>query len=130
LNESKSSSDAEKKLEPKETDIPLDVDLFFKTAHLLQLEEHSYFEYLKTGDERFKKLWLEFRERRIANLNDLIKGVQLEKGSEGWCIWKHLLGLFYRSLECESKRHEESIVDARLAFSVFEMLRRSKKVQV
>jgi hypothetical protein len=128
LNESKSSSDVEKKLEPKETDIPLDVDLFFKTAHLLQLEEHSYFEYLKTGDEKFKKLWLAFRDRRVVNLNDLLKGVELEKGSESWCCFKHLLGAFYRSLECESKGHQESIVDAKLVLSVFEMLRRSKKV--
>jgi hypothetical protein len=63
------------------------------------MEEHFFFTYNKTGDEKYLDLLNEVREVRKSLLKKIIK----EYEGEVWCISKHLLAASMRLMEVGTK---------------------------
>lgn len=89
-----------KKLEKGEKlDLSSDEDLSIGIMNLISTEEHLFFTYNKTGQEKYLELLNEVREMRKALLKKIIKDYQ----GEVWCISKHLLASSMRLLEVGTK---------------------------
>ena len=71
-------------------------DLSIGIMNLVSLEEHAYFSYIKTQDEKFLSILENVREMR-KNLLKLI--VTEDDGSEKWCMSKHFLASSMRLFE-------------------------------
>src|SRR3989344_6546357 len=71
-------------------------DLSIGIMNLVSLEEHAYFSYIKTQDEKFLSILENVREMR-KNLLKLI--VKEDDGSEKWCMSKHFLASSMRLFE-------------------------------
>ena len=74
-------------------------DLSIGLMNLISLEEHAYFSYIKTGDEKFLELLEKTREIRKEHLKKIVK----ESDAEVWCMSKHLLASSMRLIEVGNK---------------------------
>jgi hypothetical protein len=89
-----------KKLEKGEKlDLSSDEDLSIGIMNLISMEEHFFFTYNKTGDEKYLDLLNEVREVRKSLLKKIIKDYE----GEVWCISKHLLAASMRLMEVGTK---------------------------
>lgn len=89
-----------KKLEKGEKlDLSSDEDLSVAIMNLISMEEHFFFTYNKTGDEKYLDLLNEIREMRKSALKKIIKDYE----GEVWCISKHLLATSMRFMEVGTK---------------------------
>ncbi|MGB9883241.1 MAG: hypothetical protein ACPLRN_01870 [Microgenomates group bacterium] len=89
-----------KKLEKGEKlDLSSDEDLSIGIMNLISIEEHLFFTYNKTDDEKYLDLLNEVREMRKSLLKKIIKDYE----GEVWCISKHLLAASMRLMEVGTK---------------------------
>lgn len=92
--------DKVKKMEMGEKlDLSSDEDLSIAIMNLISMEEHFFFTYNKTKDEKYLDLLNEVREMRKSALKRIIK----EYEGEVWCISKHLLSASMRFMEVGTK---------------------------
>ncbi len=80
-------------------DLSSDEDLSMAIMNLISMEEHFFFTYSKTKDERYLDLLDEVRQMRKAALKRIIKDYE----GEVWCISKHLLAASMRYMEVGTK---------------------------
>lgn len=96
-----------KKLQQLKTDNPFDLssleDLAIAIMNLISIEEHLFFTWNKTQDEKFLIYLNEIRIKRINLLKNLINDYQ----GEVWCISKHLLASAMRIMEVGTKYLKE-----------------------
>ena len=86
-------------------------DLSIALMNIISLEEHSFFSYIKTNDEKFLKILEIVREMR-KNLLKLI--VKDNDDSEKWCMSKHFLASSMRLYEVGNRfLHENKIEEAK-----------------
>ena len=84
-------------------------DLSIGLMNLVSLEEHAFFSYIKTQDEKFLAILNNVREIRKKLLKLIVKD---DDGSEKWCMSKHFLASSMRLFEVgnrmlhENKREE------------------------
>lgn len=89
-----------KKLERGEKlDLSSDEDLSIAVMNLISIEEHFFFTYNKTKNEKYLDLLNEVREMRKSLLKRIIKDYE----GEVWCISKHLLAGSMRLMEVGTK---------------------------
>lgn len=89
-----------KKMEQGEQlDLSSDEDLSLAIMNLVSMEEHFFFTYSKTGDEKYLDLLDEVRSMRKRALKRIIKDYE----GEVWCISKHLLATSMRFMEVGTK---------------------------
>jgi len=89
-----------KKLEKGEKlDLSSDEDLSIGIMNLISIEEHLFFTYNKTKDQKYLELLNEVREMR----KDLLKRIIKDYEGEVWCISKHLLAASMRLIEVGTK---------------------------
>lgn len=89
-----------KKLERGEKlDLSSDEDLSIGVMNLISIEEHFFFTYGKTKDEKYLDLLNEVREMR----KDLLKRIIKDYEGEIYCISKHLLAASMRLMEVGTK---------------------------
>jgi len=74
-------------------------DLSIGIMNLISIEEHLFFTFNKTKDEKYIELLNEVRLMRTELLKDIIKDYE----GEVWCISKHLLASSMRLLEVGTK---------------------------
>lgn len=74
-------------------------DLSVAIMNLIGIEEHLFFSYGKTNDQKYLALLNEIREMRKKLLKQLIKDYE----GEEWCISKHLLAGSMRLMEVGTK---------------------------
>ena len=74
-------------------------DLSIGIMNLISIEEHLFFTFNKTKDEKYIDLLNEVRAIRTELLRDIIKDYE----GEVWCISKHLLASSMRLLEVGTK---------------------------
>lgn len=92
--------DKVKKMEKGEKlDLSSDEDLSMAVMNIISLEEHLFFTYNKTGNDKYLDLLNEMREIRKTLLKKLIKDYE----GEVWCICKHLLAASMRLMEVGTK---------------------------
>ena len=72
--------------------------------NLVSLEEHSFFSYIKTNDEKFLNILDNVREMRKKLLALIVKN---EDGSEKWCMSKHFLASSMRLFEVANRMFHE-----------------------
>ncbi len=80
-------------------DLSSDEDLSIAIMNLISMEEHFFFNYNKTGNEKYLDLLNEIREIRKSALKRIIKDYE----GENWCISKHLLASSMRFMEVGTK---------------------------
>src|SRR3989344_9435574 len=71
-------------------------DLSIGLMNLVSLEEHAFFSYIKTQDEKFLSILESVREMRKNLLKFIVKD---DDGSEKWCMSKHFLASSMRMFE-------------------------------
>ncbi|MBP8617638.1 MAG: hypothetical protein BWY48_00046 [Parcubacteria group bacterium ADurb.Bin305] len=86
---------------------PLDLsskeDLAIAIMNLISLEEHFFFTYSKTKDDKYLTLLTTIREERKVLLKEIVKNPE----GEIWCISKHLLAASMRLMEVGTKKLNE-----------------------
>src|SRR3989338_3904622 len=82
--------------EKNELDLSAGEDLSIALMNIVSLEEHSFFSYVKTKDEKFLEILEICRELRKKLL---AKIVNKDDNSEKWCMSKHLLASSIRLYE-------------------------------
>ncbi len=90
--------------EKNELDISKDQDLSIGLMNLVSLEEHSFFSYAKTQDDKFLGVLDTVRELRKKLLAKIVKK---SDGSETWCMSKHLLASSMRLYEVANRLFHE-----------------------
>ena len=90
--------------EKNELDISAWEDLSIGLMNLVSLEEHCFFSYAKTKDEKFLRILDVVRELR-KNLMLLI--VKKDDESEKWCMSKHFLASSMRLYETANRLFHE-----------------------
>lgn len=80
-------------------DLSSDEDLSMGVMNLISMEEHFFFTFNKTKDEKYLDLLNEVRQMRKELLKRLIKDYE----GEVWCISKHLLAASMRLMEVGTK---------------------------
>ena len=80
-------------------DLSSDEDLSIAIMNLISMEEHFFFTYSKTKEEKYLDLLNEVREIRKSALKKIIKDYE----GEVWCISKHLLAASMRFMEVGTK---------------------------
>jgi hypothetical protein len=105
-NNKKAASDIDKfmervkKLEKGEKlDLSSDEDLSIGIMNLISIEEHFFFTYNKTKNDKYLEILNEVREMRKSLLKKIIKDYE----GEVWCISKHLLAASMRLMEVGTK---------------------------
>ena len=89
-----------KKMEKGEKlDLSSDEDLSIGIMNLISMEEHFFFTYNKTKNEKYLELLNEIREIRKSALKRIVKDYE----GEVWCISKHLLAASMRFMEVGTK---------------------------
>jgi hypothetical protein len=90
--------------ELKEGKNPLDLsskeDLAIGIMNLISIEEHLFYTFNKTQNQKYLKLLNEVREMRKSLLKEIIKDYE----GENWCISKHLLAAAMRLMEVGTKK--------------------------
>lgn len=89
----------EKVSKEKKIDLSSGEDLSIGIMNLISIEEHLFFTYNKTKNEKYLDLLNEVRLMRTELLKDIIKDYE----GEIWCISKHLLASSMRLLEVGTK---------------------------
>ena len=90
--------------EKNEIDISIMEDLSIGLMNLVSLEEHCFFSYAKTKDDKFLKMLDVARELR-KKLMILI--VKKDDESEKWCMSKHFLASSIRLYEVGNRLYHE-----------------------
>lgn len=80
-------------------DLSSDEDLSIAIMNLISIEEHLFFTYNKTKDDKYLDTLYEIREMR----KDLLKMIIKDYEGEVWCISKHLLAASMRIMEVGTK---------------------------
>lgn len=80
-------------------DLSSDEDLSIAIMNLISIEEHLFFTYNKTKNDKYLELLNEVREMRKSALKRIIKDYE----GEVWCISKHLLAASMRFMEVGTK---------------------------
>ena len=89
-----------KKMEKNElADLSSGEDLSIGIMNLISIEEHLFFTYGKTKDEKYLDLLNEVRETRKIMLKKIIKDYE----GEVWCLCKHFLAASMRFMEVGTK---------------------------
>lgn len=81
--------------EKNQLDLSAGQDLSIGLMNIVSLEEHAFFSYVKTNDEKFLKVLDAARELRKKLLVKIVK----KDDSETWCMSKHLLASSMRLYE-------------------------------
>ncbi len=101
----------EKVKEKNSLDLSDGEDLSIALMNLVSLEEHCFFSYAKTGDEKFLGMLEKTREIRKELLRLIIKE---DDGSEKWCMSKHFLAASMRLYETGNRfLHEKKLDEAK-----------------
>ena len=79
-------------------------DLSIGLMNLVSLEEHCFFSYVKTKDDKFLKMLEKVRELRKKLLALIVKG---DDESEKWCMSKHFLASSMRLFEVGNRLFHE-----------------------
>lgn len=96
--------------EKNELDLSAGEDLSIALMNIVSLEEHSFFSYVKTRDEKFLGVLETCRELRKKLLAKLVN----KDESETWCMSKHLLASSMRLYEVGNRYlHEKKIEEAK-----------------
>jgi len=99
-NEIKEFMEKVKKIEKSEKmDLSSDEDLSIGIMNLISIEEHLFFTYNKTNNEKYLDVLNGVREMRKGLLKKIIKDYE----GEVWCISKHLLAASMRIMEVGTK---------------------------
>ena len=89
-----------KKIEEVKSKSGLDIsaweDLSIGLMNIVSLEEHAFFSYVKTSDDKFLEILNTVRELRKKLLALIVKK---DDDSEKWCMSKHLLASSMRLFE-------------------------------
>ncbi len=86
--------------EKNELDLTAGEDLSVALMNIVSLEEHSFFSYVKTKDEKFLSILEICRELRKKLLAKIVnKDENGDDESEKWCMSKHLLAGSMRLFE-------------------------------
>lgn len=80
-------------------DLSTDEDLSMALMNLVSIEEHLYFTYIKTSDDKYLDLLDLIRRTRIKYLKEIV----IDPDGEEWCISKHLLSSSMRLIEIGNK---------------------------
>ena len=92
-------------------DISKDQDLSIGLMNLVSLEEHSFFSYAKTKDDKFLSVLDTVRELRKKLLAKIVKK---NDDSEAWCMSKHLLASSMRLYEVANRLfHDGKDIEAK-----------------
>ncbi len=75
-------------------------DLSIGIMNLISLEEHFFFSYGKTKDQKFLDMLNDVRKMRAELLKEIVK----DPTGEVWCISKHLLAASMRIMEVATKK--------------------------
>ena len=95
--------------ERNELDLSAGEDLSIALMNIVSLEEHSFFSYVKTKEEKFLEILETCRELRKKLLAKIVK----KDDSEKWCMSKHLLASSMRLYEVGNRLlHEKKIKEA------------------
>jgi hypothetical protein len=96
--------------EKNKLDLSAGEDLSIALMNLVSLEEHSFFSYVKTKDEKFLEILEISRELRKKLLAKLVS----QDDSETWCMSKHLLASSMRLYEVGNRYlHDKKIEEAK-----------------
>lgn len=88
-------------------------DLSIAIMNLISLEEHFFFTYQKTKDDKYLDMLNEMRLMRTDLMKDIVKN----PGGEVWCISKHLLATAMRLNEVGTKQlKKQEIINAQDSF--------------
>jgi len=99
--------------EKNELDLSAGEDLSIALMNIVSLEEHSFFSYVKTKDEKFLEILETCRELRKRLLAKIVK----KDDSEKWCMSKHLLASSMRMYEVGNRYlHEKNIEEAKQSY--------------
>jgi len=93
--------------EKNELDLSAGEDLSIALMNIVSLEEHSFFSYIKTQDEKFLDILEISRELRKKLLLNIIN----KDDSEKWCMSKHLLASSMRLFEVGNRLLHENKKD-------------------
>jgi len=105
--------DIEKMKEKNVLDLSAWEDLSIALMNLVSLEEHSFFSYAKTKDEKFLKILEATREMRKRLLKLIVKDDENDN-SERWCMSKHFLATSMRLYEVANRLlHEKKVEEAK-----------------
>ncbi len=101
--------------EKNKLDLSAGEDLSVALMNLVSLEEHSFFSYVKTKDEKFFEILETCRELRKRLL---AKIVVKDDDSEKWCMSKHLLASSMRLFEIGNRYlHEQKTEEAKQSYN-------------
>ena len=99
--------------EKNELDLSAGEDLSIALMNIVSLEEHSFFSFVKTQDEKFLEILETCRELRKRLLAKIVK----EDDSEKWCMSKHLLASSMRMYEVGNRfLHEKKMEEAKQSY--------------
>jgi len=90
-----------------ELDLSAGEDLSIALMNIVSLEEHSFFSYVKTKDEKFLDILETSRELRKKLLLKIVS----KDDSEKWCMSKHLLASSMRLFEVGNRLLHEGKKD-------------------
>ncbi len=90
-----------------ELDLSVGEDLSIAIMNIASLEEHSFFSYVKTKDEKFLDILEISRELRKKLLFKIVS----KDDSEKWCMSKHLLASSMRLFEVGNRLLHENKKD-------------------
>ena len=100
--------------EKNELDLSAGEDLSIALMNIVSLEEHSFFSYIKTKDDKFLEILEICRELRKRLLAKIVKK---DDDSEKWCMSKHLLASSMRMYEVGNRYlHEEKMDEAKQSY--------------
>ncbi len=100
--------------EKNKLDLSAGEDLSIALMNIVSLEEHSFFSFVKTHDEKFLEVLEVCRELRKKLLAKLVN----KDESETWCMSKHLLASSMRLYEVGNRYlHEKRIEEAKQLYN-------------
>ena len=100
--------------EKNKLDLSAGEDLSIALMNIVSLEEHSFFSFVKTHDEKFLEVLEACRELRKKLLVKLVN----KDESETWCMSKHLLASSMRLYEVGNRYlHEKRIEEAKQLYN-------------
>lgn len=100
--------------EKSELDLSAGEDLSIALMNIVSLEEHSFFSYVKTKENKFLEILETCRELRKRLLAKLVK----KDDGETWCMSKHLLASSMRLYEVGNRYlHEKKMDEAKQSYN-------------
>jgi len=91
--------------EKNELDLSMGEDLSIALMNIVSLEEHAFFSYVKTNEDKFLGILETCRELRKRLLSKIVKK---DDDSEKWCMSKHLLASSMRIYEVGNRLLHEN----------------------